>query len=247
MKKILVLLICVALLCGCNSEKQGDETTTTASAETTAPIVGIAEEAEEVIAETPEEESKEETGDEDKNGLLTYDLEKAIENDETYKGAEKISFLNPEQQKVFEKAFYIKLMLNLDTSYFWSGIGEKPYENAEMVGGTICMRTGYSYESVMSEFCSVLSEEIVEKDGGSGICNADGEFAISDGARGADIGYDHIEFVPEPTKNDPDVVFKGIATYCDPDSGEVTHTKDYIFRMEKTNNGWKFKEFSLWF
>ncbi len=252
MKKIIALILCTVLLCGCNKDSGEKTNSDNLPAKTTTAADKTTEKADEVIADVPEKEDNtdgNETEDDipqvEENGFLKYDLEKAMNNVKIH-GNEKVSFLNPEQQEAFDKAYYVSLMLDMNAQYFWGGINTNPDHTKDTVEGTYCLRSGYSYDSVLSELCSVLDEKIVKSYEGQIFCNADGEFAMGEGARGANVTFKSITFVPEPTKNDPDVIFKGTASYGDPDGDEISYTEDYIFRMEKTKNGWKFTEFPLW-
>lgn len=252
MKKYVALILCLAMLSGCNADDKKNEASTPAT--TTAINQQVQESeaeeeapSEEDISEDVPEQSEDDPEAIDNSGFKKYNIDEAMKKAD-YLEYETLSFLTPEQQNAFNRAFYLVYGFELSTSPVLAGFDIGSYSSDQLIDGRY-LHTGYSYDSVMSAFKSVLSEDIIAVYENYGqFMNKDGEFIISDGARGANIYFDRVVFEPEYIKGEPDAVFKGTVYYSDPDTGIVDEqTTEVSFRMERTANGWKFKEFQLWY
>lgn len=116
-----------------------------------------------------------------------------------------------------------------------------------MIEGTAFYHTGYTYESVVKGFMSVLSREIVldlltrQKCG-----NINSEFACGIGAKGINVSFmGTLDF--EPIEVTDDIVkFKALAGYGDPDTDEISSHKEFNFEMRKTDGKWIVTKFEMW-
>ncbi len=252
MKKHIALLMAAVLMCGCSAapdesadisidtietgEQSADPSETVTESEVTSEVTAepaaTSEPAVTVEAEVP---------------LKTFSLDDVITYDFLYANvdaAEGADFLTAEQMAAFRQAYYVVYCLELDSGTFHQGIGSE-YDEAKLVPDTYHFRTGYSYDSVMSEFCSVLSEEYLtsRSDVFGGY---DGEFAMGIGARGGNIFYlGELRFEPIEVTEEM-VSFKLLAKYGDPDNPDDFAYEENLFAMEKQGENWVFTQFSLW-
>lgn len=240
--KIAAFILAVSMLfCSCGQSKSTEtekitEATTTAvttaetSAETTTETTAVTEET---TAETT-------VGTEEKPELKEFDINSI--NYELYEEMKGFDLLSEKQQTAFMRATWIYTVMNLNSQLFFGTCNISESEIAEEYR----YHTGYSYDSVMNGFKTVLSEEILS--GHQNVWgNLDGEFICGDGARGANIFFlDEIEFKDVVTEGDK-TTFTLTATYGDwenPD-GEREYV-DYPFEITEFDGNSVFTKFSFW-
>ena len=246
--KIGALIMAVCLLsCSCGQSKPAEtekvtEATTTAvtTAETTSETTTATEEtaAETTAAETTVAETTAEA--EEKPELKEFDINTV--DYELYEEMKGFDLLTEKQQTAFKRATWIYTIMDLDSDLFFRTLNIESDEIAE----DYRYHTGYSYDSVMEGFKTVLSEEIlsVNHDVWG---NFEGEFICGEGARGANIFFlDEIEFKDVVTEGDK-TTFTLTATYGDWDNPDGE--RDYIdsqFEITEIDGNAVFTKFTFW-
>ncbi|MGN0589100.1 MAG: hypothetical protein ACI4KO_06160 [Ruminiclostridium sp.] len=240
--KIVALIMAVSLLCSCGqgkplkTEKTTEATTTAATtAETTSETTSETTAAtEETTVGTTAEATAE------KPGLKKFDIN-AVDY-ELYEEMTGFDLLSEKQQTAFKRATWIYTIMDLDSDLFFRTLNIESDKIAE----DYRYHTGYSYDSVMNGFKTVLSEEILS-DNYDVWGNLEGEFICGIGARGADISFlGEIEFKDVVTEGDK-TTFTLTATYGDlekPD-GEKEYV-DYQFEITEIDGNAVFTKFEFW-
>ena len=244
MKKISIFaltLISAILLCSCNENAGGENQQTSAQAsETTQAIqtTSAAQTAQTTEATTQLESEAVELTEYDINKILSY---------EYYTEYSGLDFLSEEQQRVFSLASFVYKTFDLDLSYFFFSSGIEISED-DHIEDTIFYHTGFTYESVLNGFLSVLSEDIVNDLLKEKSADLNGEFVCGAGARGGNVSFmGTLDF--EPIEVTDDIVkFKALAGYGDPNSGtdEILSYEEVNFEMQKTDGKWIVTKFEMW-
>ena len=252
MKKfnLTALLLCAAFCASCTAEN-AEAITTTAVTTTTA----VSTEAQTTTAETTTVEittttaeatttTAETTAEPAEIELKEYDFDN-IEYVpfEEYTG---IDFMTEEQQRSFWLATFVYEVFDLAGDSFFRTSGVEYDFYSQRPCGEICYGSGFTYDSVMSEFRSVLSEEILNDIIWLTDINTNGEFACNDGARGASADFDfYLEFSPVEV-TDEKVIFQITARYADPDNREEKSYVTYDYEMVYDNGNWIVTKFEFW-
>ena len=153
-----------------------------------------------------------------------------------------LEFLNDEQKRAFTLASFVYMAMDLNSSYFFGNDHADHVYNEE----TRMYHTGFSYESVMKGFSSVLSEDILSKLTEGRCTNLDGEFRCVDGARGASADFDRIKEAVPVEITDEKAVFQLVALYYDPQTEENTGELTFNFEMNLIDGKWKVTKYELW-
>ena len=233
--RIAVLFAAVCLLfcsCGQNkpagTEKTTQATTTAATTVETTTVTTVETTAETTVVT----EEKPELKEFDIN-TVDYDLYWEIDGFEA---------LTEKQQTAFSRAVWIKTISEMDGDLFFRTFGIESNEIADEYR----YHTGYSYDSVMNGFKTVLSEEILSENydvwG-----NLEGEFVCGQGARGSDISFlGELSISKVETEGDK-TTFILTAAYGDWENpeGEKTYI-DYNFEITEIDGNSVFTKFILW-
>ena len=154
-----------------------------------------------------------------------------------------IEFLNREQQQTFRLATFVYTVCDLDSSEFFRCANPKdsfPSQESPFYS------TGFTYESVMNGFKSVISEDILDELVQDVCDELNGEFVCSIGARGASADFDgHLEFAPVEVTNQK-VVFQITASYSDPETFESVGESAFNFEMTLVDGRWVMTEYEFW-
>ena len=173
-----------------------------------------------------------------------YDVQLEVIQFECYDFTDKdMEFLNDEQKLTFKLATFVYMVLDLEGAIFFSCTNTDAVYDKDV---HLC-HTGFTYESVMNGFKSVLSEDIVENPKYERVYrNFNGEFLCSDGARGASGAFNSIkEFVPVEI-TDEKVVFQVIALYSNPETREKIGDYTYNFEMVFVDDHWVMTQYEFW-
>lgn len=175
--------------------------------------------------------------------LKEYSFDISCEEFPPYEEYTGIEILSEEQQRAFWNAYYFYTIFDIDTAEFFR-FNHIDY-NAKQNG--FLYATGYSYDSVINGFKTVLSEEIVDSMLKEYNCaNIDGEFYCGQGARGANIFFlDKLEFVAVEMSEEK-AVFKINALYGDFDNEEVREYVEHNFEMILIDDNWIVTKFEFW-
>lgn len=177
--------------------------------------------------------------------LTEYDINKAVYHYDLK--CSGLDFLSEEQQRVFWLASFVYTSFDLDLSDFFYVSGIEASED-DLIEDTIFYHTGFTYESVLNGFLSVLSENIVNDLIKEKCADINGEFVCGIGARGVNVSFmGTLDF--EPIEVTDDIVkFKARAGYGDPESGtdEITSYEEVNFEMQKTDEKWIVTKFEMW-
>lgn len=236
-KKISVLalaLISAILLCSCNENAGGENQQTSAQASETAQVTQAAQTTEATTQSNAEAVE-----------LTEYDITKAdYHYDLKCSG---LDFLSEEQQHVFWLASFVCTSFELDQSDFFYASGIEASED-DLIEDTVFYHTGFTYESVLNGFLSVLSEGIVNDLIKEKCADINGEFVCGKGARGANVSFMGTLDFESIEVTDDIVKFKARAGYGDPESGtdEITSYEEVNFEMQKTDEKWIVTKFEMW-
>ena len=236
--KIAAFLMAVSMLaCSCGQSKPAEtekitEATTTAAA--------TAETTTETTTATEETTAETTVAAEEKPQLKEFDINSI--NYELYEEMKGFDLLSEKQQTAFKRATWIYTIMDLDSYMFFYSCGISATEIAE----DYRYHTGYSYESVMNSFKTVLSEEILGDDKNVW-SDYNGEFICGEGARGSNIDFlGQIEFKDVVTEGDK-TTFTLTAAYGDwenPD-GEREYV-DFPFEITEIDGNAVFTKFEFW-
>lgn len=244
--KIGALIMAVCLLsCSCGQSKPAEtekvtEATTTAVTTTETTAVTTTETTAETTTATEETTAETTAEAEEKPELKEFDINTV--DYEFYEEMKGFDLLTEKQQTAFKRATWIYTIMDLDSDLFFRTLNIESDEIAE----DYRYHTGYSYDSVMNGFKTVLSEEIlsVNHDVWG---NFEGEFICGEGARGANIFFlDEIEFKDVVTEGDK-TTFTLTATYGDWDNPDGE--RDYIdsqFEITEIDGNAVFTKFTFW-
>lgn len=232
MKKIKYLMILLPLflsLCSCaeNHNTQVQEGTMDAPIKSDIPVKDDAD----LVTETQENVATE------LKEFNIYDIQFTIED---FPNAE---FLSEEQERTFMLATFVYMTLDLDGDMFFRYNNIRPLYNSEV---RMC-HTGFTYESVMNGFNSVLSENILSEKFKERYSELNGEFLCLDGARGASADFDCIKGVTPVEITDDKVSFQLTAAYADPGTKESLGETAFDFEMLLTDGHWVMTKYELWF
>lgn len=175
--------------------------------------------------------------------LTEYDINKAAYHYDLK--CSGLDFLSEEQQRIFELASFVYTTFDLDLSEFFYASGIETSED-DSIEDTIFYHTGFTYESVLNGFLSVLSEDIVNNLMEQKCADLNGEFVCGIGAKGGNISFmGTLEF--EPVEVTDDIVkFKALAGYGDPGTDKITSYEEVNFEMQKTDGKWIVTKFEMW-
>ena len=241
MKKVSLLALTVisaVILCSCSNNTGDENLQTSDQLELTVQTDQSVQ-----TSQITEEATQQET---EAVELAEYDINKVLSY-EYYSEYSGLDFLSEEQQRVFSLASFVYETFDLDLSDFFRSAGTELTEDNH-IEDTIFYHTGFTYESVMKGFSSVLSEDILKGLTEQKCVDINGEFVCGAGARGGNMSYmGTIEF--EPVEVTDDIVkFKGKAGYGDPENpDEILSYEEYDFEMEKVNGRWIVTKFKLWY
>ena len=232
----LITAVCL-LFCSCGQGKPSETEKTT---ETTTTAATTAETTAETTAATEETTAETTVETEVKPELKEFDINSI--DCELYEEMTGFDLLSEKQQTAFKRATWIYTVMSLDSYLFFYECNIEAKEIAE----DYRYHTGYSYDSVMNGFKTVLSEEILS--GNHDVWgNLEGEFICGIGARGADISFmGEIEFKNVVTEGDK-TTFTLTAAYGDwenPD-GEKEYV-DYGFEITEIDGNAIFTKFEFW-
>ena len=242
MKKVSLLALTVifaAIFCSCSNSTSDENPQTSDQSELTVQTTVQPVQTTQIDEETTQQESEAvELAEYDINKILFY---------EYYSEYSGLDFLSEEQQRVFSLAGFVYETFDLDLSEFFRSAGTDLTED-NYIEDTIFYHTGFTYESVMNGFSSVLSENILNGLTEQKCADLNGEFVCGAGARGVNMLYmGTIEFEPVEV-TDEIVKFKGKAGYGDPENpDEILSYEEYDFEMEKVNGKWIVTKFELWY
>ncbi len=139
-------------------------------------------------------------------------------------------FLTDEQKEIFDKAYEI-------TNLYFGCESYLPKE--------------YVAEHTAEEFLAPIREAYTDDIAISlsrecGYIDENGELAVTDGSRGSDLTYQYVCF--EPIYSDDDeIIFKSIIIHGHEDYPYFTWYEENNFHMVKTEKGWRFDIFQLWY
>ena len=150
-----------------------------------------------------------------------YDIQFTIEN------FPNVEFLSEEQERTFMLATFVYMTLDLDGDMFFRYNNIRPLYNSEVY---MC-HTGFTYESVINGFKSVLSENILNEKFKERFSELNGEFLCFDGARGVSADFDHIESITPVEASADKVTFQLTAAYSDPKTLESIGESTFDFEM----------------
>lgn len=230
-------LISAILLCSCNENAGGENQQTSAQTSETTQAVQTTQTAQTTEATTQSNAEAVE--------LTEYDITKAdYHHDLKCSG---LDFLSEEQQRVFWLASFVYTSFDLDLSDFFYASGIEASED-DLIEDTIFYHTGFTYESVLNGFLSVLSEGIVSDLIKEKCADINGEFVCGIGARGGNISFMGTLDFESIEVTDDIVKFKARAGYGDPESGtdEITSYEEVNFEMQKTDGKWIVTKFEMW-
>ncbi len=251
MKKfnLTALLLCAAFCASCTAEN-AEAITTTAVTTTTA----VSTEVQTTTAETTTVEittataeatttTVETTAEPAEIELKEYVFDIDVKEFPPYEEYTGIEILSEEQQRAFWNAYYFYTIFDMETDAFFR-FNHIDY-NTKQNG--ILYATGYSYDSVINGFKTVLSEEIVDSILDESKCaGIDGEFYCGQGARGADIFFlDELQFVAVEMTEEK-AVFKINALYGDFDNEENREYVEHNFEMVLIDGNWIVTKFEFW-
>lgn len=216
--------------------------TTTAASTTEAPATTTAADSIEestdttTVSDTVEnDETSEESGSEFKEFNI-YDVDFTLDD------FPEIDFLNEEQKQAFMLASFVYMTFDMDGDMFFRYNDITPVYNEE---NYMC-HTGFDYESVVSGFKAVLSEDILNERFKEQYTDLNGEFLCFDGARGASADFDCIKGVTPVEITDDKVSFQLTAAYADPETKESLGETAFDFEMLLTDGHWVMTKYELW-
>lgn len=164
-------------------------------------------------------------------------------------------FLNSEQKEIWQKAYFMTYMSVTQNSFGLMGEYEKSPRLSDDGHEYHYMRTGISYDEMYSYITSAFTEEYAEETFmADTYINDDGELIFHDRARKPDVSYRDCEFnIISSGYNE--ITFsmtalyswKDIATLGELDKTETeSHLEEHIFKMVRTENGWRMSQYSFW-
>ena len=164
-------------------------------------------------------------------------------------------FLNAEQKKIWQEAYFMTYMSVTEDSFGLTGEYEKSPRLSDDGHEYHYMRTGVSYDEMYSYITSAFTEEYTEETFmADTYINDDGELLFHDRARKPDVSYRDCEF--NIISSDYNKIkfsmtalysWKDIATLGELDKTETeSHLEEHIFTMVRTENGWRMSEYSFW-
>jgi len=196
-----------------------------------------------------------------KNSELPFQLEEfSFDNvqDYVYEDSYDLSFLTEDLQNKFYQAKFLAYEFDSGYSRIYlinnnnsptpikiktQNISDK---NPEEYISYICYNIDYT--SFNNALLTLFTKEYlnnIEKN--NHFINYNGKLACISGDRGYDITFRKIEF--ELISQDKDrIEFKGTAYYTSGDiTSDIDYSKDYKFIILKTENGWRFSTFPIWY
>lgn len=162
------------------------------------------------------------------------EMEFVINNSDCYGGGDSFTdvmdFLDEEQKEVFDKAYeFIDSIEGCDI-----GISEEYVQS-------------HTTDDYIDEFASALTYDYAyNKLKKNGFINGKGNLVPFSGARGSDITVDGEYFVPISVSDDS-VLFKNVVVGWHGDIPFEVWYNEINYHMIKTDEGWKFDVFQIWY
>ena len=176
-------------------------------------------------------------------------------NDKEFFSSPCPDFLNSEQKKIWQEAYFMTYMSVAENSFGLAGEYEKSPRLSDDGHEYHYMRTGVSYDEMYSYITSAFTKEYTEETFmADTYINDDGELLFHDRARKPDVSYRDCEF-NLISSNYNKIEFsmtalyswKDIATLGELDKTETeSHLEEHTFTMVRTENGWRMSEYSFW-
>ena len=231
-KNIIVICLFISLLTTACSENTGRENTQQS-------VTTIKEQT---MTTT---ETSETNTDENPITLTEYNIfEKNYKNDLEYNGME---FMTKEQQKVFWLVTEVYSLYDSGPDNFWYDDPQALWVDGSVrVGDREYLHTGYTYESVIESYNSIMSEDIFSDAMKERYADYNGEFVVINGGGGGDPSFTGKIDFQLVSSDDSKLEFKVIAYYADPGTNESLGTQEYNCEMKKIDESWIVTKFEFW-
>lgn len=162
---------------------------------------------------------------------MEFIINSLISSDEYPKGcAEHMDFLNSEQKEAFESALAVT-----DTLEGCSADISSEYVQT------------HTAEDFLNEYCSALTYECaLDKARKAGVIDENGQLHAFSGGRGSIITSSGELFIPLYS-DENEVLFKNVNIHWHGDFPYERWYHEYNYHMIKTEDGWKFDVFRIWY
>lgn len=177
--------------------------------------------------------------------------------DFVYENTYDLSFLSEELQTKFYQAKFLAYeftsgysriyLINNKPEPFPITVKNTDEENKEEYKSYICYSIDYnSFENTLKGiFTDDYCQKIIDE---KNFINYNGKLACICGDRGYNIHFRKIEF-ELISQDENKIEFKGTAYYSSGDINDtnINYSKEYIFTIINTEDGWKFDTFPIWY